>query len=98
MNSQPLPTQTTSRPHNITLRDRSALSISGVTAVNSFDDATVTLSTTRGEMTVEGEGLQVSTLDIDRGEVILDGKVNGIFYTGDGEDRAGRGWLGRLFG
>ncbi|MBQ8397110.1 MAG: sporulation protein YabP [Clostridia bacterium] len=85
-----------SLPHAITLRDRAQLQISGVCEVISFDDASVVLRTTRGAMTVEGENLHVSTLDIDRGEVILDGTVNGIYYTGDGSEKSG--FFARLFG
>lgn len=85
-----------SLPHTITLRDRAQLQISGVCEVISFDDTAVVLRTTRGAMTVEGEKLHVSTLDIDRGEVILDGTVNGIYYAGDGSEKSG--FLARLFG
>ena len=85
-----------SLPHNITLSDRTKLQISGVLEVISFDENSVVLRTTRGAMTVEGDGLHVSTLAIDRGEVVLDGTVNGIFYTGDGSEKTGL--LARLFG
>ncbi len=85
-----------SLPHAITLRDRTQLQISGVLEVISFDETGVALRTSRGTMTVDGENLHVSTLDIDRGEVILDGTVNAISYTGDGSEKTG--FLARLFG
>ena len=39
--------------------------------------------------------LQGLELNIDRGEVIVDGKINGLFYTGDGSEK--HGFWGRLF-
>ena len=83
-------------PHNVSLRDRTQMQISGVTEVVSFDESGVVLRTSRGMMTIDGEGLHVSALDIDRGEIMLDGTVNGLRYYGDGSERSG--FLARLFG
>ncbi len=83
-------------PHAVTLTERSRMQISGVSEVISFDEASVSLSTVRGGMTIEGRDLHITTLNIDRGEVVLDGTVDGVFYTGDRAERPG--FLGRLFG
>lgn len=91
--NQPKPATT---PHAISLTERTRMQISGVSEVISFDDASVVLRTVCGSMTVEGEGLHITTLNIDRGEVMIDGNVSGMFYTGDGSEK--HGFLGRLFG
>ena len=82
--------------HALTLSERAKLQISGVNEVISFDEELVALHTVCGSMTVEGKGLHITTLNIDRGEVIIDGNVNGIYYTGDGSEK--HGFIARLFG
>ena len=82
-------------PHAVLLSERSHMQISGVSEVISFDEASVSLSTVRGGMTIEGRDLHITTLNIDRGEVELDGTVDAVFYTGERAERSG--FLGRLF-
>ncbi|MBR7184361.1 MAG: sporulation protein YabP [Clostridia bacterium] len=86
---------TSSLPHAVSLAERTHLQISGVCEVISFDEACIALRTVCGSMTVEGSEMHITTLNIDRGEVIVDGKINGLFYTGDGSEK--HGFWGRLF-
>ena len=49
-------------------------------------------------MTIEGAGLHIGALDIDRGFLSLDGDISGIFYLEDpniGGGRKKRGLFGR---
>ncbi len=48
--------QLTSAPHGIIIENREKMSVSGVQDVVSFDDQTVVLNTSMGELTVKGEG------------------------------------------
>ena len=84
------------RKHALSMGARRHISISGVCEVESFDEQTVILSTDCGEMTLEGEGLHIGTLDIARGVVEVDGKVNGLYYSDSAPAR--RGFRARLFG
>lgn len=43
-------------PHHLVLEDRRALTVSGVSDVDSFDELTVIIYTDLGELTVKGEG------------------------------------------
>ena len=82
--------------HELVMKERGEMRITGVKEVDSFDDTSVALRTLDGDMTIEGRGLQISVLDVDRGVVTLSGRVDGIFYsTEDGEEK--RGFFGRLF-
>ena len=83
------------KKHAISLLARKTVSISGVTQVESFDDRTVQLVTDCGELTLEGDGLQVGTLDIATGRVEVQGSVSGLFYSDGGTVKKGRR---RLFG
>lgn len=67
-------------PHNLILKDRGELSLSGVTDVDSFDEATIIATTDYGELTITGTGLHISSLDIDKGELCVDGKISSLSY------------------
>ncbi len=67
--------------HTLTLLARTHVELAGVTEVNSFDEECVVLSTVCGELTVEGAGLRVGTLDMTRGVLVIDGKVSALYYT-----------------
>ncbi len=82
--------------HTLTLHARARVQITGVSEVQSFDEQSVVLITDCGELTVEGEGLHVSTLDIARGLVDVDGRVLGLIYSDAAPAR--RGLRSRLFG
>lgn len=78
--------------HNVTLRDREHMGVSGVCEVVSFDECGVVLETVMGIMAVDGTELRITRLDLDRKEVDLCGKVNGIVYA---EKRVKKGMLRR---
>ncbi len=66
--------------HNIRINERANTEISGVESVLSFDETSVIMQTSAGILSVDGEGLNVKKLDLEGGEVILDGKVNALYY------------------
>ena len=85
-------------PHKLQLVDRQKLTMSGVTEVVSFDEKLVLLTTEYGGLSVEGENLRIGTLDVDRGDVRLGGKINGVYYyenRSTGEEK--KGFFGKLF-
>lgn len=81
-------------PHKLTLNERSNLSITGVSEVISFDDSTVILTTQLGTLAVHGSGLQLKTLSLEGGQVIVDGQVSALIY----EESRSSGLFGRLLG
>ncbi len=82
--------------HLLTLTDRKRLSLSGVEEVDTFDEETVTLSTVGGALTIRGSGLKINKLSLDGGELLVEGRIDGLEYAGENERR--RGFLGRLLG
>ena len=80
-------------PHKLTLNERKALTMTGVTEVVSFDDTAVVLRTSLGTLEVQGSGLQLKTLSIDGGQVAVDGQVTSLIYE---ENKPAGGWLTRL--
>ena len=67
-------------PHNITLKDRSHLTVTGVTDVDSFDDITVVAYTDIGELTVKGEELHINKLNTETGELFIEGRISSLSY------------------
>jgi sporulation protein YabP len=83
--------------HEVVASERRSLRVFGVKEVDSFDEFGAVLKTDMGELTVEGEELKIGTLDIDRGEVALNGKINGLFYSDDVRPSEKKGLLSKMF-
>ncbi len=86
---------TPAMPHLLTLSERRMLSVSGVQDVDSFDDTMVILYTEQGELTVKGTGLHINRLDIETGDLTMEGHVESLLYT-EVHTRSG-GFFGKLF-
>ena len=82
-------------PHKLQLSERNKLTMTGVTEVVSFEDASVVLHTSLGTLIIQGQGLQLKTLSLEGGEVAVDGQVSALIYE---DSRPARSWWGRLFG
>lgn len=83
------------QPHQLTLSDRSRLTLTGVAEVVSFEDTAVVLQTSLGVLTVQGNGLQLKNLSLEGGQVEVDGSVSSLSYE---EPRQPGSWLSRLLG
>ncbi len=83
------------KPHNVILRSREELEISGVTDVGAFDEEGVTMATSLGDLNIRGSGLHITNLDLTTGNVCVSGRVVAIFYTDN--KRRGGSVLNRLF-
>ena len=73
---------TVKRPHSLMLDNRSLLSLTGVEDVAGFDDGTVTVRTADCTLVVKGEGLHISKLSLDSGDVVIDGRISSLQYLG----------------
>lgn len=82
--------------HNIILEGRRRLSVSGVTDVDRFDENTVLLYTSMGELTVKGTDLHVNDLSVGNGEMNVEGEINSIVY-GDPDRHSPLSFLGKIF-
>ena len=80
----------------VLLKDRARLELDGVNDVKAFDEGTVLLQTTLGDMSIEGQTLHVSRLDWEKGLMTIEGRVNAIFYTGDVGEKKKAGFFSRL--
>ena len=69
---------------NIILENRKKASISGVEDIDSFDEQTVVLYTCLGMLTVEGYNLHINRLNVETGEVIIEGDIDSFRYSEGG--------------
>lgn len=76
----------TDRAHEIRLNMRKELKINGVKEVESFDETGAVLQTECGELSVEGQDIRVNILDVEKGEIVLYGRIDGMFYSSEHAD------------
>lgn len=82
---------------NLILESREKLNITGALDVLSFDDQIVIVQTHLGLLTVKGEDLRISKLNIDSEEVIVDGTIGSMSYSDKNFEKKDSGFLGKIF-
>lgn len=82
--------------HHILLEGREQLTVSGVEEVESFDENTIVMVTSKGTLVVRGEDLHIEKLSLDGGDLKVEGRVNALIYETE-EGRRG-GLFARLLG
>ena len=87
--------KTVKKPHNIIMESRRVMSIPGVDDVDSFDEETVVLFTEWGALTIEGENLHINRINVDTGEMQLEGTISSLAYS-DGASKKAGGFFSRL--
>ena len=80
---------------NIILENRKKASISGVVDIDSFDEQSVILYTSLGMLTVKGYGLHINRLNVETGEVVIEGDMDSFVYSDEGSKKGG--FMQRLF-
>jgi sporulation protein YabP len=83
--------------HDIMMRGRKLLDISGVKQVESFDNEEFLLETVMGFLSVRGQDLQMKNLDVDKGIVSIKGKVFDIVYLDEQSGEKAKGFFSKLF-
>ena len=62
----------------------------------SFDENSVNLKTVHGDLSIDGENIHITVLNVEKGEVEMRGKINAINYY-DSLDYEKSSFLSRLF-
>lgn len=81
--------------HDLQLKGRRVLTVSGVSEVVSFEESSVVLKTGMGILLVQGQQLQLKKLSEENGQVAVEGTVCALSYE---EPREPGGWWRRLLG
>lgn len=83
------------KTQNIIIEDRNLISLTGVEQVDSFNENTIILSTLKGGLSIKGEGLNMSKLNLDDGSVKISGLVNSVIYIS--KEGAPKNFIGKIF-
>ena len=82
--------------HSVKIEDRESICLTGVTDVLSFDEDSITADTDMGVLSIKGEGLHVTRLDLEQGILNIDGSVSALEYSsGYGKNKGSM--LSRIF-
>ena len=80
--------------HQVSLVDREEMTIDGVLSLGSYDEKEVLMETEQGLLIVKGEGLNIKQLNLDKGNIIVEGLIRSISY--DDSVHAKKGLLERF--
>ena len=83
---------------NLILENREKLNITGILDVLSFDDQIIIVETTLGLLTIKGEDLKINKLNIETSDLIIEGLINNLAYSGNSDSPKKSGnLLGKIF-
>lgn len=85
-----------SREHKVTIENRERLTVGAVEDVESFDEEKVVILTDMGTMTVGGSDFRISRLNVDDGQLVIEGNIDEIQYADTAQPESG-GFFSRLF-
>ena len=83
-------------PQNIILEDRHSLTVSGVSDVDSFDEQSIVIFTSLGELCVRGSDLHINRLSLEIGEILVEGEIDSLVYS-ERESKQQGGFFSRVF-
>ncbi|GMB10062.1 sporulation protein YabP [Thermolongibacillus altinsuensis] len=95
--SQNLTNKGTVQEHDLIMRGRRLLDITGVKQVESFDNEEFLLETVMGFLSIKGQNLQMKNLDVDKGIVSIKGKIFEIIYLDEQHSEKAKGFFSKLF-
>lgn len=83
--------------HDVIMKGRRLLDITGVKQVESFDNEEFLLETVMGFLAIKGENLQMKNLDVDKGIVSIKGKIYDLVYIDEHQGDKAKGFFSKLF-
>ncbi len=66
---------------SLLLENKEILNVTGVEGVDNFNDEAVVLLTNKGKLTIKGEKLNISKLNVDEGKLIVKGEINSLIFS-----------------
>ena len=65
---------------DIYIENREKMRVTGVKDVDNFDDDSIGVQTQKGDLVIHGENLKIAKLDVESGELLVDGMIHSLFY------------------
>lgn len=66
--------------HDVIIKAKKHLEMTGIDDVSSFDETEILAKTGNIGVSIEGEGLKIEKFDAEKGELIINGEITGVFY------------------
>ena len=66
--------------HRVIMEERHGAEITGVSDLLIFDENEIVVQTVMGLLTIHGQDLHISNLDLERGSVLLTGELREVYY------------------
>lgn len=66
--------------HDVIIKSRNRLEMSGVSDVISYDENEILVVTDETSLSIEGENLKIEKFDSEKEDLTVNGLINGIFY------------------
>ncbi len=82
--------------HTITMDNRERVIVTGVSDAASFNEVEIVLSTDFGELAISGEDLHIAKLNLDDGQLVVEGQIVAIEYL-DQQPQRSSGLFTKLF-
>lgn len=79
--------KTAKRPHHLILENRKKLEVSGVSDVDRFDENMIIAYTDMGKLTIKGYDLHLNALNVETGELDVEGSICSLLYSESGETK-----------
>ena len=80
---------------SLSVTDRSSAVLTGIDEVISYDENNIVVETSLGQLTLDGQGLNIVQLNLAEGIVSVDGRIDALYYM---EQKQRRSLLSRIFG
>lgn len=84
--------------HSLSMVNRQRMELTGVSNVVNFDEDEILLETNQGWLTITGEQMHITMLNLDEGQVAIQGNFSNLAYKAQGTDfkAKGKNMLSRL--
>lgn len=83
--------------HNVMIKERKVMELTGVKQIDSFDSNEFLLETAQGWMVIQGKDLTLGKLDTERGDVIIRGVIESLSYVTNKKGNGKESVISKLF-
>lgn len=83
--------------HNVVIKDRKIMELTGVKQIDSFDSSEFLMETAQGWMLVQGKDLALGKLDTERGDVIIKGLIENLSYVSNKKGSPKESFVSKIF-
>ena len=83
--------------HTVIMENRERINVSGVLDVVSFDEESIVSETDMGTLVIKGEDLHVVKINLEDGNLVIEGSVLGLDYEESGSYGGKSSFLAKIF-